>query len=148
MSTYKGATPPNTKINPKIVDFFEAFYATSDSPTEQSHLDYANSLTKDATLIMGIKEAQGYDAILAFRKGLWTGPVKTRKHTLNKIFPFGEDASEVMVYGSVDYVLTNGKSLTVNWAGRAEMVDQGGELKMKFYQVYLDSAAVVNALKD
>jgi hypothetical protein len=148
MSTYKGATPPDVKLDSKLPAFFERFYLVSDDPSEQSHLDYANSLTKDGTLIMGIKEARGYDAILEFRKGLWSGPVKKRLHTLEKIFPWSDDGREVMLYGHVDYGLHNGKDITVNWAGRAVMVEDDGSLKMKFYQVYLDSAAVANALKN
>ena len=148
MSTYKGETPKSIKVNDKIPAFFERFYATSDDPSSSSHEDYANSITKDGTLIMGIKEAKGYDQILELRKGLWSGPVKTRKHTLKKIFPFGDDATELMLYGIVDYGLKNGKDVNVNWSARAEMVEDGGQLKMKFYQVYLDSAAVANAMKD
>jgi hypothetical protein len=149
-SHYTGATPSTPTIDPRITTFFSSFYATSDSPSEQSHLDYANSFTRDADFYMGPKYGKGYDTILEMRKALWSGPVKTRKHTLVKIFPFGEDAKEVMVYGFVEYGLKNGKDVKVDWAGRAEFVDEGGEdgLKFKLYQVYLDSAPVANALKD
>ena len=139
MSTYKGSLPHAVKYDRKLPDFFERFYAISDDPSEDAHEKYAGSLTDDATLIMGIKEAKGYDNILEFRKGLWSGPVKKRLHTLQKIFPFGDMADEVMLYGTVDYVLKNGKDLTVNWAGRALMVEEHGKLKMKFYQVYMVS---------
>lgn len=50
-----------------------------------------------------------------------------------------------MLHGSVDYVLKNGKSVTVDWAAHAQFVEQGQDLKMKFYQVYLDSAPVAQA---
>ncbi|KPI41928.1 uncharacterized protein AB675_5311 [Cyphellophora attinorum] len=146
MSTYKGSTP--STIDPRIVDFYAEFYRISDDPSEQSHTAYADSVTKDGTLIMGLKKAQGYDEILELRKGLWSGPVKTRKHTLKQIFPFGEGSKEVMLHGSVDYGLKNGKDVNVEWAGRAVLVEDGGKLKMREYQVYLDSAPVVNAMKD
>lgn len=135
-SNYQGETPSLT-IDARIPAFFARFYAVSDDPSEQSHVDYANSLTKNATLIMGIKEAKGYDNILEFRKGLWTGPVKTRQHRLSKIFPFGDNSNEVMLYGTVDYELKNEKKVTVQWAGRALLVEDGGKLKMGFYQVYM-----------
>jgi len=99
-------------------------------------------------LIMGSKQVAGSEDILALRHGLWTGPVKTRRHRLEKIFPFGSDSREVMVYGTVDYGLTNGRHVTVDWAGRAVMTEYEGALRMAFYQVYLDSAAVANAAKD
>ena len=141
MSTYKGSLPKQIKPLSGLPEFFERFYEVSDTNSESAHEEYARSLTKDATLIMGIKEAKGYENILEFRKGLWTGPVKTRLHTLEKIFPFGDQSDEVMLYGRVDYVLKNGKDVTVNWAGRALMVQEegGGGLKMKFYQVYMVS---------
>ena len=74
--------------------------------------------------------------------------MKSRKHTLSKIFPFGDNSNEVMLYGHVDYGLKNGKNVTVDWAGHALLVDEGGKLKMGLYQVYLDSAPVANAMKD
>jgi hypothetical protein len=91
-------------------------------------------------MIMGLKRAQGSEEIRKIREGLWNGPVKTRKHSLEKIFPFGAGSLEVMVFGSVEYGLRNGREVGVEWAGRAvfEEVD-GKELKMRFYQVYLVS---------
>lgn len=148
MSTYKGATPSNPSIDRRVADFYANFYRVSDDPSEQSHQEYADSITKDGTLIMGTKKATGYDNILELRKGLWSGPVKTRLHTLKQIFPFGDDSKNVMLHGSVDYGLKNGKEVTVEWAGRALLVEEGGKLKMKEYQVYLDSAPVANAIKD
>lgn len=139
MSTYKGALPDQVKVDRRLPEFFERFYAVSDNPSEESHEEYANSVTKDGTLIMGIKEATGYDDILALRKGLWSGPVKTRLHHLEKIFPFGNNSDEVMLYGYVEYGLKNEKDITVNWAARALMTEEGGKLKMKHYQVYLVS---------
>jgi hypothetical protein len=48
-----------------------------------------------------------------------------------------------MLYGSVKYGLTNGKDVTVDWAGRALMErNKGRELKMGFYQVYLVSGRI------
>lgn len=146
MSTYKGSTP--SAIDPKVVDFYANFYRVSDDPSEEAHIEYAEAITKDGSLIMGTKKATGYDDILALRKGLWSGPVKTRKHYLKQIFPFGENSNNVMLHGKVDYGLKNGKDVTVEWAARGELVEEGGKLKMKEYQVYLDSAPVANAVKD
>ncbi|KIW99714.1 uncharacterized protein Z518_11127 [Rhinocladiella mackenziei CBS 650.93] len=166
MSTYRGQTPSSPPVDPRIVSFFEKFYEVSDNPT--AHEEYAQSFTPDADFVMGLKRATGYNDILTIRHGLWSGPVKTRKHTLVKIFPFGKDSNEVMLYGSVDYGLKNGKDVTVEWAGRAVLVEYQGDLRMSFYQVYLvsddhhsacaaeslaantgqDAAAVANAAKD
>ena len=148
MSNYTAELPSlgDHGIDHRIPEFFTKFYQVSDNPDQ--HEEYARSLTEDATLIMGTRTAKGYKDILEIRKGLWSGPVKTRKHTLNKIFPFGDNSNEVMLYGSVKYGLKNGKELTVDWAGRALMRHTKSGVKMGFYQVYLDSAPVANAVKE
>lgn len=51
-----------------------------------------------------------------------------------------------MIHGNVDYVLHNGQDVTVDWAGHAQFVEsEDGKLRMRFYQVYLDSAPVAQA---
>jgi hypothetical protein len=60
-----------------------------------------------------------------------------------KVFPFGENASEVMIYGTVDYQTKSGKELTVEWAARANLVNEDGSVKMSFYQVYLVRERIV-----
>ena len=144
--TYTGQTPSSSSpLDPRIVPFFEKFYEVSDTPSE--HEAYATSFIPDADFIMGTRTTKGYDGILELRKGLWSGPIQKRKHKVEKIFPFGGE-KEVMLYGSVDYGLKNGKELTVQWAGRAVLVEHEGGLRFKVYQVYLDSAPVTNAVKD
>ncbi len=74
--------------------------------------------------------------ILALRKGMWEH-VASRQHKPLKVFPFGEHANEVMLYGTIGYGLRNGKRSEMEWAGRAHLVKDGGDVKMDFYQVYL-----------
>jgi len=140
--TYKSAYPPGIQIDDSIKAYFEEFYKTSDSP--DVHEKYAESFTKDATLVMGLKVGRGYDEILALRKGMWT-TVSSRLHSPLKIFPFGQGADEVMLHGIVGYTLKDGRKANVEWAARANLVKEVGQWKMSFYQVYLDSAAVANA---
>jgi hypothetical protein len=71
--------------------------------------------------------------------------VASRLHTINKIFPFGSNSNEVMLYGSVAYTLKDGRKANVEWGARANLVQDGGNWKLRFYQVYLDSAAMQNA---
>lgn len=85
--------------------------------------------------------------ILTKRKSMWE-KVSARSHKPIKIFPFPSSSSgggeEVMLYGTVDYVLKNGgKNVSVDWAARAHLVEQAGELKMDFYQVYLVSTCLL-----
>lgn len=67
--------------------------------------------------------------------------VATRKHKPIKVFPFGPNADEVMLYGTVDYGKKDGTSATVDWSARAHLLKDDSEMKMDFYQVYLDTAA-------
>ncbi|KAH8815696.1 hypothetical protein F5884DRAFT_189448 [Xylogone sp. PMI_703] len=136
--SYISEYPESTAVDPGIKTFFEDLYRTSDDPN--AHERYANLFTRDAILIMGSKKAVGREEILAFRKSLWTA-VKSRLHTVIKIFPFGTDSTEFMVYGSVAYTFKDGKSNEIEWAGRVNMTKEDGEWKPSFYQVYLDTAA-------
>lgn len=72
---------------------------------------------------------------------MWAA-VSQRKHTINKVFPFGSGSQEVMLYGDVEYELRAGGKATVEWGGRAVLEKSGddGKLRLKFYQVYLVSA--------
>lgn len=76
MSTYVGQVPSDVKLDPRIVPFYENFYRVSDSP--EAHDEYVDAMTSDGLLIMGTKKATGKDELMALRKGLWSGPVKTR----------------------------------------------------------------------
>ncbi len=70
------------------------------------------------------------------RKGMWEKIAK-RSHKPEKIFSFGPGSNEVMLYGTVKYELKDRKKTEVEWSARARFVDEGGALKMEFYQVYL-----------
>ena len=56
-----------------------------------------------------------------------------------KIFPFGPNATEVMLYGTVSYDLKEGGSASKDWAARAELVKGEQGWKLGVYQVYLVS---------
>ena len=65
--------------------------------------------------------------------------VASRAHNPIKVFPFGSNSDELMLYGTVSYVLKDGRKAEVDWAARAMMTKTDGSVKMKFYQVYLVS---------
>lgn len=67
--------------------------------------------------------------------------VQQRTHTPVKVFPFGSNSNEVMLYGTVDYVLKTGATASVDWSARATLTKEEGPVKMDYYQVYLDTAA-------
>jgi hypothetical protein len=77
--------------------------------------------------------------ITTLREGMWDA-VSSRKHTLDKVFPFGSGSDQVMLNGTVALELKNGASAEIEWAGKMEL-EKGtdGKYRLKFYQVYLVS---------
>lgn len=150
MSTVKNQYTPTTSsssagiFDERILSFFTTFYAASDNPSsiEEWATEY---FTHDAHVTMGSKVAHGYDEILALRKANWAGPVKTRNHVIDQIYPFGtgaKDGLDVFLNGSVDYGLKNGKTVALEWAGKAVFVQDPNAkhgIKFAFYHVYLVS---------
>lgn len=72
------------------------------------------------------------------RTGMWEKVAK-RLHKPQKIFSFASGSDEVMLFGTVDYELRDGKKAHVDWSARSHFAQEDGELKMDFYQVYLVS---------
>ncbi|KAF2455912.1 hypothetical protein BDY21DRAFT_349065 [Lineolata rhizophorae] len=142
MTPYTSAYHPEIPIDPSYKRFFEDFYAISDTP--DAHDKYTTFFTPDATLIMGSKKVEGTSEILALRKSMWE-KVASRRHMPLKVFPFGPNAQEVMLYGTVEYGLKDGRKAFVDWAARAHLTKVDQTVKMDYYQVYLDSAAINNA---
>ena len=58
------------------------------------------------------------------RKGMWEKVAK-RSHYPKKIFAFGPGSDEVMLFGTVDYELKDGKKTTLQWSARAQLADEG-----------------------
>ncbi|KAL5115397.1 hypothetical protein ACEQ8H_006697 [Pleosporales sp. CAS-2024a] len=137
MSNYHFETP-SLDMDPKVQTFFQDFYAASDAP--HAHEQYAQYFTHDATLILASKKVQGRNEIIALRKSMWE-KVSSRLHKPIKVFPFGSNSNEVMLYGTVKYGLKDGGDKEVDWAARANLVNEEGKARMSFYQVYLDTAA-------
>jgi len=140
--SYASEYPPGVHIDDGIKRYFEDFYKTSDAP--ELHEKYADSFTEDAKFVLASKKVVGQAEILQVRKGMWTA-VASRVHSPLKIFPFGADSNEVMIYGIVAYGFKDGRKVDVDWSARANLVKVGDTWKMAYYQVYLDTAAMQNA---
>ncbi|KAL9536014.1 hypothetical protein SMMN14_01677 [Sphaerulina musiva] len=143
-SQYIASVPSDGSIPSEIVEYFSKFYEISDSPA--NHEKYADMFTADGTIIMASNRVQGREAIIKLRHGMWEKVAK-RSHVPKQLFGLGKGSEEeVMLYGTVDYTLKDGRGTTVDWSARAHFVKKEGEqLKMDFYQVYLDTAAMANA---
>lgn len=77
------------------------------------------------------------------RHGMWDKVAK-RSHKPVQLFAFGAGSDDVMLYGTVDYTLKDGRGTTVDWSARAHFTKEAdGGLKMDFYQVYLVSSVIV-----
>ncbi|KAK4507650.1 hypothetical protein PRZ48_001385 [Zasmidium cellare] len=142
MSQYSAAVPPDGHVRPEIKAYFERFYEISDTP--DAHETYADMFTKDGKITMGSNSAQGRDAIIKMRHGMWEKVAK-RSHKPYQLYAFGSGSDDIMLYGDVGYMLKDGRSTTIEWAAHAHFTKAEGELKMDRYQVYLDSAAMSNA---
>lgn len=149
MDQYKSSYPSTPEVPSSLRQFFEIFYKISDTP--EAHEKYVDCFTKDAVFIMASAKVEGSDDILSLRHKMWSA-VSSRSHHPTKIFPFApvsESEAEVMLYGKVEYGFKEGGSDGKDWAARALLVNSGskdeldglGGWKMKFYQVYLDTAA-------
>ncbi|KAL2755431.1 hypothetical protein ACRALDRAFT_1076934 [Sodiomyces alcalophilus JCM 7366] len=142
---YKSEAPVDLAVNPGILSFFEDFYRVSDTPND--HQAYADNFTDDATFILASKVSRGRSEILSTREGMWEN-IASRKHTPAKIFPYGNNSHEFMLYGDVDFTFKNGGEGKLPWAARAELVQSpAGVWKMSFYQVYLDTGSGVYGTK-
>jgi hypothetical protein len=91
---------------------------------------WSESISAHAIPILGIIE---------MRHGMWE-KVASRSHKPSMIYTFGKGGDDVMLHGTVDYELKDGKRAEgIEWAARARFGAEEGGLKMVFYQVYLVS---------
>lgn len=155
MSQYAASVPSDGQVRDEIQTFFAKFYEVSDSST--AHEEYATFFTKDGVLIMGPNETSGRDglffalptktifsqhgltrepAIIQMRHGMWEKVAK-RSHKPLQIYAFGAGSDDVMLHGTVDYELKDGKSTSTIWAARANLTKEDGALRMERYQVFL-----------
>lgn len=63
--------------------------------------------------------------------------IKSRSHRPLKVFPFGPNSSEVMIFGSVEYEFKAGGSNGLEWAARGVLETDDGRVVWSDYQVFL-----------
>lgn len=78
------------------------------------------------------------------RHGMWE-KVAVRSHKPSRIFAFEFGSDDVMLHGTVDYELKDGKKTSTVWGAKAHFTKEDGVLKMDEYQVYLDTGAMARA---
>ncbi len=78
--SYKSEYPQGVQVDDGIKAFFEEFYKTSD--TTDAHEKYADSFTKDATIIVASKKAvgsEGMKSMFSYRNSLSHIPTRNPK---------------------------------------------------------------------
>jgi len=143
-------------LGPAISNFFRSW----DDP--HSANTYLEMFAPHGKLVFGPSPAKGRAAIQALRDGMIhaeNGPVVDLEHTLGKVFVLAgegegsggkEKAShELLVNGTIWYLLKNGKKVDADFASYMNFVKQeGGEWQVELYIVYLDSLELVTAIKE
>lgn len=157
---YSNICPSGAQMG-EVTRFFEEFFRISDTP--DVHEQYTRNFAENATFILASNTSKGREGenlisiyflnhadtcieILQTRTGMWSAVV-SRRHTVHKIFPFGNNTNEVMLYGHVAYDLKNGGHSEKDWAARAVLTKSPDEsLQLEFYQVYLVCVAIRDAV--
>lgn len=142
-------------LGPAISDMFRSW----DDP--HSANEYLEIFAPHGQLVFGPAPAKGRAAIQALRDGMIhpeNGPVVDLEHTLGKVFVLagegegsGEAKSnhELLVNGSIWYLLKNGKKIDADFASYMNFVKQeSGDWQVELYIVYLDSLELVTAIKE
>lgn len=127
-------------VSAEVQTFVDDLYKRSDVGPE-GHDDYVDLYLPDAVLVMGPTTYNGHDGIKQFRVAGWEKVAK-RKHVCKGIFPSATNPEEeVMTWGTLDYGFKDGSSKeNIQFATRLQMAkDSKGQLKIKFYQVYIVS---------
>jgi hypothetical protein len=151
-SAYQASYPDDTTFDLAIKEFLEKFYAMSDDP-EVTAEAYADNFTDGATLVMGKNRAVGRSGlrfrsllaalglliiaeISALRRPMWN-EVSARQHRPLMVFPFGSNAREVMLYGTVSYQMKDCRRSSIEWSARAAFTVVEETVRLEFYQVWL-----------
>ncbi|KAH7116766.1 hypothetical protein B0J11DRAFT_100520 [Dendryphion nanum] len=134
---YSSEYPPANNLHPDIQAFIRHYYTQVD--TQGRHTEYSECWTEDGVLIVpsGV-EFRGRESIRNLHSGMWNG-VPKRLHRPSKIYPFGNDADEVMILGSVEYWPDDGPYVKKDMAARAKYQRNAnsGKIEMSSLQVWL-----------
>ncbi|KAF7551507.1 hypothetical protein G7046_g7705 [Stylonectria norvegica] len=131
--------PPDATIQ----DFITNFYRISDD--ERDNEQWVQSFTSDAKIQIGADKAEGTKDIREMRGKMWT-TVKTRKHTVFKVFPGvfkgpeSQAAShhvEAMLLGEASFITRDERTIEASWTGHAVLRKDGEEWKFASYRIWI-----------
>ena len=72
------------------------------------------------------------------RKAIWAH-VPGRDHSPIQIYTHGDDQYDLLIHGDVTYEHHHGHQTGSDWAAKAKLVEDGGKLKVKLYQIIVVS---------
>ncbi|KAK7189132.1 fungal specific transcription factor [Paraphaeosphaeria sporulosa] len=134
---YVSEYPPTCTIDPSIKALISHYYQQVD--TKGKHVEYSECWIEDGTLVVpNGQEFTGREAIRNLHSGMWDG-VPRRLHRPRKVFPFGDNADEVVIIGTVEYWPEDGPYKKQDMAARAKYRKDSntGEVKIVRLQVWL-----------
>ncbi|CAF9926818.1 MAG: hypothetical protein GOMPHAMPRED_004235 [Gomphillus americanus] len=145
MTILSGAFPDSVSKEVRALLEEHIHYSNAASSSNNHTADeqkFAQTFTEDGIYEVAETQSVGPDAIIAFREKFFKD-VPHRDHPVVKVFTYGPDDKNLMIYGNVGVELPEGTKHSKEWAGRYEIVDTGsGGLKFKYVQVF------VTALQD
>ncbi|CAK7205233.1 hypothetical protein SEUCBS139899_008000 [Sporothrix eucalyptigena] len=137
-------------LPPAVRQILARFYELADdrSPDAGPRMA-AEVFSTDAVLFGAGSDPQGTAGATAISKSrdhAWN-VVDRRRHTIERVFG-SADGREVMLIGSLDTTLKNGRSLVVPFTAHVNVVRQDGDTpRIQMMHVYADSAPLTTALK-
>lgn len=126
----------------ELVRFFHSFFVENDTRPQTWPDPYLHYFTPDAQVVIGPLVACGHQQIADMRDVMWKYVV-LRKNRLHEVVL----ASPISCFltGTVDYGLPSGRTVSIDWAARAEFADASYS-RLALYRVYMDVLAVCEAL--
>ncbi|KAL4726137.1 hypothetical protein ACLX1H_006814 [Fusarium chlamydosporum] len=118
----------------ELQKFAIEFYQISDNPEDNQR--WVDSFTDEARVQIGADKARGSKELQDFRSRMWKH-IKSRKHTVHKVFPGrfpDSEDSEVMLLGDVSVTTTDGRLREAAWAAHAVVKKVDGAWKFKEYR--------------
>ncbi|KAF2740953.1 hypothetical protein EJ04DRAFT_423933 [Polyplosphaeria fusca] len=113
---YVSEYPPGCRLDPSIKSLIRHYYTQVD--TQGKHREYSECWAEAGILIVSDgKEFRGRDAISGVHLGMWNS-IPKRTHRPLKVYPFGDDATEVAIIGTVEYWPDDGGYIKKDMAAR------------------------------
>ncbi|PSR79582.1 hypothetical protein BD289DRAFT_455767 [Coniella lustricola] len=134
---------PESFTNGENRELLEKFYNLSNAPnpgSDASEEALAELFDPEKGVYqLASKKAQGREAIIELRKALFAS-IPRREHRVVKIFTFGEDQSQLLVLGKVEYGHHHGHETNSDWASKIVLSTSEGQPKLAEVQIIVDTA--------